>query len=1162
MEPVDWRTQFPADSRERVVNKIMNTLKKRFPSSDSEKCISEIKNIALKFEEKIYMVARNQKEYVMKIMSRLEAMVPSSSKSNPPYSGLNTSNPGGNQGQSIAVQSRDHSQAREQHALPNVPNTIASGGFSSNLASARSTVSVSARVPLPNSATENANSQKSVGNLSGQGAPINVSANNVRQEQGRQHSPHIGTQQNHEQLNHHLGIQVKQENISPSCIAQQKQLQQYHQQQQQKLLKPAQKQTSQQSVMQTPAIRPSETHVAPLSDLRQDQMSSFEQTTRSVIKNHPHTASRQIHQSQETPDIHQNASSRPDNLVMQSQKQPHLIGTPGLQQQQTRLPGQPNNVQQWLQVQKMNLPSAHHEQLAERNNISVLQQSSQLLGTQCASSGMRQCNFKMQEETQHTASALLPNQGQRSQPQSLERQLNSQSQPDKMRQLPNPTEQDQQQTYQTSGTVTSTSEKRISFVDNWQEDTYRKVESLKGKFLTPLSDMLQKVTYTIEQFNSVTQQTERVSIERYKALKNRLREIILHLNVPKSKITPSYKENLGSMERQILLILHTYGRAKPVPSQQHGQLSSDVHSTRQMVQLHSQTPQVHTHQDERKLPLQSVNLQCSATSNVTNLVNSSRSPAEHPTLKHDMVHLRKNLTEKYSGQANSLTAVQLVALGSSKIPTGSPQKPRVQTLSQIPVHETQSNLNALDSSCSTLKDMHLKLPKEEPAVQTQNPKQELRRHMIKEQLVQQQKILHQHHEQVKLQSGASFPPAVPKILGSSCQEIPQYSSQIDKKNLLIPLTKARTTLYPANSPSIKISSLVPLVASSRTGDSEKPISDTSSLSNAGSTGDPQVNGAQSPSPFVISTPGMSMSPLLEESTNGIHRNTSTIISDELTASEQPIQRLTKVVNLMSSKTLSAAVLDIGSIVCTTDRISGPETDGGSIGSFGKDFVEMTNSHLLKRYLTWQDNTFPTRKIKRCRSTVPMHVVDSLPEFSDKEKFDLDSTAISYIRRPRIEVKQTLLEEITVINHQLIDTVLDISDEDTPPTVASAPIKVGEGTVVRCSFIAVAISPSLKSEQLPIQPLRLLVPANYPLCSPIFLDKLRVDISDELEDLSAKVKSKLNISLRSLTEPLSLGEIARTWDVCARAAISEYAQQLGGGSFSSKCGTWEDCLSAA
>ncbi|CAB4298914.1 unnamed protein product [Prunus armeniaca] len=326
----------------------MNTLRKRFPSSDSEKCISEIKNIALKFEEKIYMAARNQCKFNEHFFFNLERI-------------CNEDNVkvGGNGSFVIKVkpslfwskhlESREmilallispptllyslsqeecmRSQAREQHSLPNVPNTIASGGFSSNLASARSTVSVSARVPLPNSATENANSQKSVGNLSGQGAPINVSANNVRQAQGRQHLPHIGTQQNHEQLNHHLGIQVKQENISPSCIAQQKQLQQYQQQQQQKLLKPAQKQTSQQSVMQTPAIRPSETHVAPLSDLRQDQMSSFEQTTRSVIKNHPHTASRQIHQSQETPDIHQNVSSRPDNLAMQSPKQSHLIGT-------------------------------------------------------------------------------------------------------------------------------------------------------------------------------------------------------------------------------------------------------------------------------------------------------------------------------------------------------------------------------------------------------------------------------------------------------------------------------------------------------------------------------------------------------------------------------------------------------------------------------------------------------------------------------------------------------------------------------------------------------------------------------------------------------------------------------------------------------------------
>lgn len=68
--------------------------------------------------------------------------------------------------------------------------------------------------------------------------------------------------------------------------------------------------------------------------------------------------------------------------------------------------------------------------------------------------------------------------------------------------------------------------------------------------------------------------------------------------------------------------------------------------------------------------------------------------------------------------------------------------------------------------------------------------------------------------------------------------------------------------------------------------------------------------------------------------------------------------------------------------------------------------------------------------------------------------------------------------------------------------------------------------------------------------------------EDPQDLSVKVKSKLNLSLRSLLEPLSLERIIMTWDFCARSVLSEYAQQNGGGSFSSKYGTWENCLSAA
>lgn len=60
----------------------------------------------------------------------------------------------------------------------------------------------------------------------------------------------------------------------------------------------------------------------------------------------------------------------------------------------------------------------------------------------------------------------------------------------------------------------------------------------------------------------------------------------------------------------------------------------------------------------------------------------------------------------------------------------------------------------------------------------------------------------------------------------------------------------------------------------------------------------------------------------------------------------------------------------------------------------------------------------------------------------------------------------------------------------------------------------------------------------------------------------KAKSRFSVSLRSLSQPMTLKDIARTWDVCARAVISEYAQQSGGGTFSSKYGSWENCLSAA
>lgn len=62
----------------------------------------------------------------------------------------------------------------------------------------------------------------------------------------------------------------------------------------------------------------------------------------------------------------------------------------------------------------------------------------------------------------------------------------------------------------------------------------------------------------------------------------------------------------------------------------------------------------------------------------------------------------------------------------------------------------------------------------------------------------------------------------------------------------------------------------------------------------------------------------------------------------------------------------------------------------------------------------------------------------------------------------MQANHALVEEIKEINQRLIDTVLEISNQDVNPSVAAGPVG-GEGTIVKCSFSAVALSPNLKSQ---------------------------------------------------------------------------------------------------
>ncbi|KAL3635800.1 hypothetical protein CASFOL_020347 [Castilleja foliolosa] len=90
MEGGDWRTQFQPDCRQRIVNKIMETLKRHLPFSGQEG-LQELQKIAVRFEEKIYTTATSEQDYLRKISLKMLTMEPN--YQNPIANSLQSNNP-------------------------------------------------------------------------------------------------------------------------------------------------------------------------------------------------------------------------------------------------------------------------------------------------------------------------------------------------------------------------------------------------------------------------------------------------------------------------------------------------------------------------------------------------------------------------------------------------------------------------------------------------------------------------------------------------------------------------------------------------------------------------------------------------------------------------------------------------------------------------------------------------------------------------------------------------------------------------------------------------------------------------------------------------------------------------------------------------------------
>ncbi|XP_018492757.1 mediator of RNA polymerase II transcription subunit 15a isoform X2 [Raphanus sativus] len=906
-------------------------------------------------------------------------------------------------------------------------------------------------------------------------------------------------------------------------------------------------------------------------------------------------------------------------MNMQQQQKQHPPAQQQLMSQQNSLHQQPlgtqSNVAGLQQPQQQLLSSQVGNSSLQTNQQPVHMLSQPTAGLQ---------------RTHQAGHGLFPSQGQQSQNQPSQQQIMPLQSHHQQLQQPNLLQQDVQQRLQSSGQVTgsllppqnvvdqqrqlyqsqrtlpempsssldSTAQTESGNAVDWQEEVFQKIKTMKEAYFPDLTQIYQRVTTKLQQ-DPLLQQQRPEQFEKLKQFKTMLERMMQFLSVSKSSIMPALKNKVAIYEKQIIDFVTTHRPRKPV---QQGQL---LQSQMQPMQQHSSQPmQQNSSQNGNHSHGSQANLQ------MQNSVLSSRPGASAPQQN---IPSSVPASSLEPGQGNALNNGQQVAMRSMQQNTYQ-QVNNSSASAQSGLSTLQSNVNQTQLSSSLLQQQHLKQQNDQQMTQQQQQQ-------LKQQFQQRQMQQRQHQQQLQarqqvaqndmngltarqgmnvsrgmfqqhslqgqlaayplqqLKPGSQLPVTSPQLLpGSSPQMTQQHlSPQINQKNVISSVNHMGTPVQPANSPFVVPSPSTPLAPSPMQVDSEKP-SGASSLS-MGYTARQQATGVQGVvQPIAFGTPGISASPLLQEFTSpdGNNLNTLTSTSGKSSATELPIERLIRAVKSISRQSLSSAVSDIGSVVSMVDMIAGSAPGNGSRASVGEDLVAMTKCRLQARNFMTQEGMTPTKRMKRHTTAMPLSVYslegsvgDNCKQFACSETSDLESTATSVGKKARTETEHALLEEIKEINQWLIDTVVEISDDEDAADSSEGETarKSCEGTTVRFSFIAASLSPDLKAhlssiQMYPIQPLRLLVPCSYPNGSPSLLDKLPVETSKENEDLSSKAMTRFNILLRRSSQPMSLKDIAKAWDVCARTVICEYAQQIGGGTFSSKYGTWEKFVAAS
>ncbi|XP_052153478.1 mediator of RNA polymerase II transcription subunit 15a-like [Oryza glaberrima] len=188
---------------------------------------------------------------------------------------------------------------------------------------------------------------------------------------------------------------------------------------------------------------------------------------------------------------------------------------------------------------------------------------------------------------------------------------------------------------------------------------------------------------------------------------------------------------------------------------------------------------------------------------------------------------------------------------------------------------------------------------------------------------------------------------------------------------------------------------------------------------------------------------------------------------------------------------------------------------------------------------------------------PLSSTDESCMTSECAAFEDESSGEYTAKRQKTQVNanDALVHEIKTINNKLVDTVISIADENGTDEII---YQNGGGTLIKLSYNAISLSPSLKSlfaasEMTIVMPVKLLVPADYPKSSPILVDN--DDEQRRLSDISHAVAMAFGRAVGELPEPRSIEATAMAWDGCVRRAVTEVAHRHGGGTFSSRRNQW-------